>query len=242
LASHDLASNGVGLPYAAFNGQVQQALRPFPQYGFIATDCCLQNVGHSSYEALVASVERRFSQGLNLQASYTWAKTITNADSIINVTNGVQQEQDPFNSKSQKTISNQDIPHTFVVSYLYQFPFGKNKRFLNSGNHLVRALISGFEIGGVQRYQSGEPFTFGCASVIPGWDNCIDFTRIPGTSLSSNVRRHGKLDPFRELKNGNSLTGPDPNVDSIFNGLLIPTTVAGVSDNPGYAALRMPLP
>lgn len=238
LVSHDLIGNGIALPYTAFNGQVQQALRPFPQYGFIATDCCLQNVGHSSYEALVASVERRFSQGLNLQASYTWAKTLTNADSIINVTNGVQQEQDPFSSKSQKSLSNQDIPHTFVISYLYQLPFGKNQKFLSSNNLLVRTLFSGFEIGGVQRYQSGEPFTFGCASGIPGWDNCIDFTRIPGTSLSSNARKNGRLDPFRELRNGNSLPGPDPNVDSIFNGLLIPTTPKGVSDNPGYAALQ----
>jgi hypothetical protein len=244
LQSFDLAANGISLPYAGqnghgpFNGQVQRALRPFPQYGFIATDCCLQNVGHSSYEALIASVERRFSQGLNMQASYTWSKTITNADSIINVTNGVQQEQDPFDSKSQKSLSNQDIPHTFVVSYLYELPFGKNKKFLNFSNPLARALISGFEIGGVQRYQSGQPFSFGCASGIPGWDNCISFTRIPGTSLASNAFKNGKIDPFRELKNGNSLPGPDPNVDSIFNGLLIPNNTSGESNNPGYAALQ----
>ena len=48
LVNYNLAANGVGSPYAAFNGNVQQALRPFPQYGFIATDCCLQNTGHSS--------------------------------------------------------------------------------------------------------------------------------------------------------------------------------------------------
>ena len=238
LVSYNLGANSVGVPYSAFNGQVQQALRPFPQYAFIATDCCLQNVGHSSYDALITSVERRFSQGLNVQASYTWSKTITNADSIINVTNGVQQEQDPFNSKSQKSLSNQDIPHTFVLSYLYELPFGKNKRFLNFNNSIARAIVSGFEIGGVQRYQSGEPYTFGCASGIPGWDNCISFTRLPGTQLSSNARRSGKLDPFRELKNHNSLPGPDPNVDSIFNGLQMATNAQGQSDNAGYAALQ----
>jgi hypothetical protein len=245
LTSFDLAPNGVTPPYSTFDGkahpfggQVQQALRPFPQYGFIATDCCLQNVGHSSYDALIASVERRFSQGLNLQASYTWSKTITNADSIINVTNGVAQEQDPSNSKSQKSISNQDIPHTFVISYLYQLPFGKNKRFLNFNNRFASALISGFEVGGVQRYQSGEPFSFGCASGIPGWDNCISFTRVPGSQLASNARKNGKLDPFRELRSNNTLVGPDPNVDSIFNGLLIPTDAKGNSTNAGYAALQ----
>ncbi len=238
LVSYDLAANGKAQPYAAFNGQLQQALRPFPQYGFIATDCCLQNVGHSSYDAFIASLERHYSQGLTLQASYTWSKIITNADSIINVTNGVQQEQDPSDSKSQKFISNQDIPHTFVISYLYELPFGKNKPFLNSGNPVLQRLISGFQIGAVQRYQSGEPYSFNCATGIPGWDNCIDFTRIPGSQLSSNARRRGKLDPFRELKNKNSLPGPDPNVDSIFNGLQIPLGPNGQPDNPDYAALQ----
>lgn len=250
LVSHDLAANGVKAPYAAydplnggptrmFNGQVQQALRPFPQYGFIASDCCLQNVGHSTYHALIASIERRFSDGLNFQASYTWSKTITNADSIINVTNGVSQEQDPSNSKSQKSLSNQDIPHTFVVSYLYQLPFGKGKRFLGNGNPILRAAISGIEIGAVQRYQSGEPFSFGCASGIPGFDNCISFTRIPGTQLSSNARLRGKINPFRNLEAGGNVGGPDPNVDSIFNGELFPTNPRnGTQDNPNYQALQ----
>ncbi len=247
LNSYDLASNGVPLPYTAFdgkpntafNGNVQRALRPFPQYGFIATDCCLQNVGHSTYHALVTSVERRFSQGLNLQASYTWAKSITNADSIINVTNGVNQEQDPFNSKSQKSLSNQDIPHTFVISYLYQFPFGKGRRFLSGGNPIVRAAVSGFEVGAVQRYQSGEPFTFGGASGIPGWDNFIAFTRIPGSQLASNARKSGHIDPFRNLRAKGNVPGPDPNVDSIFNGELFPINPrTGTQDAAPYQALQ----
>ncbi len=259
LNSHDLAANGLTAPYTytntigattttrPFNGRVAQALRPYPQYDFIATDCCLQNLGHSTFHALVSSLERRFSNGLNLQASYTWAKTITNADSIINVNNGVGQLQNPSNSKSQKAISNQDIPHTFVISYLYQLPFGKGRQFLSGGNPLLRAAISGFEVGGVQRYQSGEPFSFGVnqpanncggASGIPGFDNCISYTRIPGSQLSSNARLRGKIDPFRELRSGNTLSGPDPNVDSIFNGLLIPTKNDGSSDNPQYAALQ----
>ena len=225
---------GSKLPYAGFNtnAQYQQSLRPFPQYGFIATDCCLQNVGHSSYHAMVASIERRFSQGLNLQASYTWSKNITNADSLINVTNGVNQEQDPSSGKSQKSISNQDIPHTFVTSFIYELPFGKNKMFLNHSG-LLNSLIGGFKVGGVLRYQSGQPVSFGCADGIPGFDNCINFTRIPGSNLKSNARRSGRIDPFRNLKAGGNVQGPDPNVDSIFNGLMMP---AGV--NSGYAALQ----
>ena len=233
-----LAANGVAPPYATFNGNLQQALRPFPQYGYIATDCCLQNVGHSSYDALVASLERRFTGGLNLQASYTWAKSITNADSLLPGTNGgVNQEQNPFDSKSQKALSIQDIPNTFVVSYIYELPFGQNKAFLNFSNPIARSLISGFEVGGVQRYQSGQPISFQGATGIPGWDNFIAYNRVPGSRLDSPAR-HGKIDPFRSLKLGGAVTGPDPNVDSEFNGLAIPTSVGGGSDNPGYAALQ----
>ncbi len=238
LLSYDLTANGLAAPYAAFNGQVQQRLRPFPQYGYIATDCCLQNVGHSSYDALIASVERRFTAGFSLQASYTWAKDITNADSLLpGITGGVNQEQNPFNSKSQKSLSIQDIPNTFVVSYLYELPFGKGKRFLNFGNPIARSLVSGFELGGVQRYQSGQPISFQGATGIPGWDNFISYNRIPGSSLASPAR-HGHIDPFRQLKLQGKATGPDPNVDSEFNGVAIPLTQNGTSENPGYAALQ----
>ncbi len=243
LVSYNLAGNGVATPYPTFNGNVQQALRPFPQYGFIATDCCLQNVGHSSYDALIGSLERRLRQGLTLNASYTWSKDITNADSSLPNTNaGATQVQNPFDSKSQKTLSVQDIPNTFVLSYLYELPFGQDKKFLNSGNPVVRALVSGFEVGAVQRYQSGEPISFGPigATGIPGWDNFIEYTRIAQNPLASNARR-GRIDPFRQLRLSNTNTpalGPDPNVDSEFNGLAIPTTAAGASDNPGYAALQ----
>ena len=224
---------GSTLPYSTFNTSANyfQAIRPFPQYDFIATDCCLQNVGHSSYEALIATLERRFSQGLNLQASYTWSKSITNADSALPGTNaGVNQEQDPSDPKSIKALSIQDIPHTFVVSYIYQLPFGKNQRFLNPSNAFLRSAISGFEIGAVQRYQSGQPTSFGCASGIPGYQNCIAFSRVAGSSLASPARR-GHINPFRKLEEGFPNVGSDPNVDSEYNGL----TNTG---NPAYSQFQ----
>ena len=228
LTQHDLPAAGVPLPYGGFNGQVQQALRPFPQYGFIATDCCLQNVGHSTYNALIVTMERRFRNGLNMQGSYTWSKDITNADSSLpGITAGVNQEQNPFDSKSQKALSIQDIPHTFVVSYIYELPFGKG-RMLLSGGRLLNTLVGGFSVGGVQRYQSGEPISFGCADGIPGFDNCISFSRVPGSSLSSGLKHP---DVFALRKAGFNRAGPDPRVDSIFNGLARP-------DASGYAALQ----
>ncbi len=197
-----LAGNTVGVsaPYAGFDPttQLQQALRPFPQYGFIASDCCLQNVGQSTYHALITSVERRFSQGLNLQASYTWAKNITDADSILPGLNaGISQFQNGADHRAEKSISTQDTPSTFVVSYLYQLPVGKDRRFLNN-NRLLDLAIGGWTIGGVQRYQSGEPISFGCAPTgIPGQDNCIRYSRVAGQSLKSAAYANGqRINPF----------------------------------------------
>ncbi len=187
---------GVPLPYAGFTGQVQQALRPFPQYGYIYTDV-LQNLGMSSYESLQASLERRFSAGLSLQASFTWAKTLTDADSLLpNTSNGGSaQIQNPYGLGQEKALSTQDVPYTFTAAYLYELPFGKGKRFLQ--NRFASAIVGGWQLGGVLRYQSGVPLSFGCASGIPGFDNCIRFNRTGGPLLSSSVL-NGTFNPFTD--------------------------------------------
>ena len=116
-------SAGVALPFPQFlqnwggNPALQSALRPFPQYDFIDQGCCLENVGMSSFNALIASVQRHFHQGLNLQASYTCGKTFTDADSSLpNSGVGVSQDMDVDNLHKEKAISAQDLRHIFVVS------------------------------------------------------------------------------------------------------------------------------
>ena len=205
---------GVSEPFVGFNelwhgGQVQQALRPFPQYDYIDTGCCLQNVGMSSYEALLVSLERRFHNGFNLLGSYTWAKQITNSDSLLpNNGVGVAQVQNVNNLHQEKAISAQDVPQTFVISYLYQLPFGQGQRWLNHG--LASYAVGGWQIGGVQRYMSGQPFSFCCATGIPGFENSIRFDRAPGTSLKSAAYRSGHVNPI-------GATAADPNTNSFFN-------------------------
>ncbi len=193
-------AQGIGAPYPTFNGQLYRAIRPFPQYDYIATDCCLQNVGHSSYHALVASMNRRFRNGLNFTASYTWQKNLTDADSALANTNpgGYQQDQNIYDHRLEKSVSYQNIPHTLVISYLYELPFGKNKTFLSRGGAL-NYLVGGWQIGGIQRYQSGQPVSFGCASGIPGYQNCIRFSRGPAPLANPEYNRN--------KHNANAFTG-----------------------------------
>ena len=214
---------GIQAPFPTFAGQVQHALRPFPQYDFIATDCCLQNVGHSSYNALIASLARQFRNGLNLQLSYTWSKNLTDADSILpGVNPGVAQDQNTFDHRQEKAVSVQNVPHTFVASYLYELPFGRGKAFLNRGG-IANFALGGWQIGGIQRYQSGSPFAFGfnggsgCATAIPGYQNCIRYTRNPGQPLANpaySANKH-KANLFSGISYFNPAAFIDPNAPGL---------------------------
>lgn len=210
---------GVATPFPGYFGlwgngvQIQQALRPFPQYDFIDSGCCLQATGHSSYDALLVSLTRQFHDGLSLQLSYTWQKNLNDTDSALPNTNpGQPQVQNPADLHQEKAISVQDLPNMFVASFLYEFPFGHSKPWLNRGP--LTYIVGGWKLGGILRYQDGEPVTFCCASGIPGWEQSIYYTLIPGTSIKSPIYQSGwkKIDPF------NTANGSDPGVNSFFNG------------------------
>jgi len=211
---------GIAPPFQEFEslygpGTIAQSLRPFPQYQSINTDCCLENLGQSTYNALLAKLERRFHNGLNLLASYTYSKTLTDADSALPAFvafSGGGSVQNSYNLKNEKSLSYQDIPHTFVVSYIYELPVGKGKKFMNRGGAADK-ILGGWQIGGVQRYQSGQPLAFGCATGIPSYDGCIRFNRVPGQPLLS--ANHSSFDVGQAFLNGG--TGCQANPDGTFS-------------------------
>jgi hypothetical protein len=235
-------------------GTVAQALRPFPQFQNINTDCCLENLGQSTYHALLAKVERRFHNGLNLLASYTYSKTLTDADSALPSFaqfSGGGYGQNPFNLKGEKSLSYQDIPHTLVVSYIYELPVGKGKKFLNKGG-IVDKVIGGWQIAGVQRYQSGQPLSFGCATGVPGYSTyisgCIRFDRVPGQPLlspgassfdraaASNTGNTGCME-----NNANGTFSAPVGVTTYFNcGAFIDPNASGLITQRGYAFGNFP--
>jgi Carboxypeptidase regulatory-like domain len=159
------ASIGIALPassnavFPGFNGSVAQALKPFPQYGFITN--VLESQGTSNYNALQAKLDRRFANGIQFGASYTFSKLLTNAaQDILGTNNGVGGIlQFAGNGNSVRSVSPDNPTHVFVVNYLIELPFGKGKRFLNHGG-LVDKLVGGLQFNGIQRYESGLPLIF----------------------------------------------------------------------------------
>ncbi len=89
-------------------------------------------MGQSSYDAFEVELQRRFHNGLNLLASYTWSKTITDADSIMpyfaNLAGG-GAIQNPFNLSQEKAVSNRTFPKTSCSAIFTNCPLARARSF-----------------------------------------------------------------------------------------------------------------
>ncbi len=134
----------VALPYATFSGTIAQMLRPFPQYGGVADP--YGNVGQTNYHALQTSLQQRLTNGLTYNVNYTFSKAIGNIFGV----------RSAYIGSWDKSISNTDMPHVFNAFFAYELPFGKGRKF-NVENKVVSALVSGWQISGINRFASGTP-------------------------------------------------------------------------------------
>ena len=112
----------------------------------------IQSSVKSEYNALVLQANRRFTQGLQFQTSYTLAKaTDTNQASVTFTQNN--SPLDVFNRSFDSGPSNFDVRHKFVVSAVYapNFYKGSAKSFYNY-------LINGWSIAPIYTFYSGQPY------------------------------------------------------------------------------------
>lgn len=214
---YSLNNPATNLPYTGFSGTVAQSLRPYPQYSFINTAAYGENEGQLSYNAMIAKLERRFQNGFNLLASYTWSKILTDTGNIIGGSLGgayTSNIQNPKDLKAEKAVSPEDTPQILVLSYIYELPFGKNKMFLSHGN-LLNYAVGGWRIAGIQRYQSGQPIGFSCATGVPGFSNCIRWNLTEGEQIHSKARQGHSFNPAVPGNNlwYNPAAFTDPNAD-----------------------------
>jgi len=162
-----IAAAGIAAPWPGFvatfgaGATASQALRPWPQYGDV--DNPLNPIASASYNGLQASMQKHFSQGLTALLSYTFSKTIGDADSNSGPNSGAENAiysgsfyQDYYNPKGERAVTSSDIPHVVSLSYTYELPIGPQKRFLNHGG-VAGKVVGGWSVSGIHQYQSGRP-------------------------------------------------------------------------------------
>jgi hypothetical protein len=124
-------------------------------------------IANSIYNALQITIEKHYSNGLQLAASYTWSKSIddssmydTNVSWLAGTTSGLWEPQDPNKPWLDRSLSTFDVPQMFKVNYTYDLPVGRGRPFLNSMPRILDILVGGWKTAGVWTMQKGFPLNF----------------------------------------------------------------------------------
>ncbi len=138
------------LPSTSLSGStvaVTQLLLPFPQFTGVTQ---YNNDGYSWYHALQTRYQKRFSRGYTVLANYTWSKYMQ-AISYANA----------GDLSPTASISDQDRPHRFVATVIYELPFGSGQRWGSAWPTVPRLLLGGWQLQGIYQWQMGAPLSFG---------------------------------------------------------------------------------
>ncbi|MCE5308161.1 MAG: TonB-dependent receptor [Acidobacteriales bacterium] len=146
----------------------RQLLSAYPQYSLVSMRPGPPRA-NSIYHAMIAKFTKHLSSGLQMTTSYTFSKSISDSDSADDpnvdwLTGNIGENgggrariQDSSNLRLERSVSQFDIPHRFLVDFSYKLPVGRGQAF---GSHWGRALdiiAGGWQINGVLQANSGTP-------------------------------------------------------------------------------------
>jgi len=120
----------------------------------------IAGIANSSYNALEASLRKRFNHGLSFLASYTWSHAIDDVSSF-NITGSASQPvagendlaQNPFDLAAERGRSMFDSHHRLVLSYQWSLPF------LQHSSSWYGRVLGNWQLNGILTAMSGGPFT-----------------------------------------------------------------------------------
>jgi hypothetical protein len=177
---YGIVNNGVLANPTVSRGQL---LRPYPQFTDIIP---LYSSGSSStYHSMQVSLTKRMSHGLLLEGSYTWAK---------NLDEGLSH-QDSYDVHDSYSLADIDIAQRFVMSYLYELPFGRGRRFGSNVSGPANWLLGGWQFNGITTLQTGTPLSMS-ASNTAGLFNPVTRPNNNGTSGKRSGPVHERLDAY----------------------------------------------
>ncbi len=176
---------GKGCPYATF---AEGSCVPFVDFGggsYQAT------YGVSSYHGLQTKVEQQYANGLTFLFAYTWSKAMSDAGDLLNggSQGGLRAYSVPgLGPKFDYAPADFDLRQVLHFSGGYELPFGKGKRYLNTGG-VTNAVLGGWSTNWIVTMQGGQPLNFGCNTGTTSGTNCNDI-RVAGQSPKLGIKTH----------------------------------------------------
>jgi hypothetical protein len=133
-----------------------------PAYGALSA---WSTIGNSNYNALTLSVRQRY-KGMLLDFNYTWSHSLDDASGLQNETSfsgfGNQNGNgafivNPLRQRDSYGNSDFDVRHIINADAVWSLPMGKGQSFLSSAHGLTQALVGGWQLSGIFRWNTGLP-------------------------------------------------------------------------------------
>lgn len=164
-----------------------------PQYGALAA---YSTIASSIYHAGTLSIRERYKEKLTLDFNYTLSKSIDNASGLQ--TEGVYGAGlilNPFDLRSSRAVSDFDVRHIININAVYQLPIGKNQMFLNNMSKTAEAILGGWQLTSIFRYNSGLPLgaPFDAGQWATNWEVQSNGTRLHPIQTSPTPNGSGGL-------------------------------------------------
>jgi hypothetical protein len=152
-------------PYDPANPLSVGARKPFPNFVvYIDSDWS----GRSNYNAFNAKLEHRERNAL-LTFAYTWAKSTDSKSAAAGIGasgfNGWQGFLNNHDPERDYGLSDFDVDHRMVASFVYSLPFGSGERFAKDATGVKEALVGGWQVNGIYTLQRGFPMTITAADL-----------------------------------------------------------------------------
>ena len=133
-------SLGFARPYTNWPSDITEALNEF----------------YSNFNSLQVKYEQRFTGGLTLLNSFAWEHSLDNASASLE--GNTPSPQDANNTRADYAQSDYNLPIANITSLVYELPFGRGRRFLNSANAFTDGVLGGWQVSAINTMQAGTPF------------------------------------------------------------------------------------
>lgn len=136
-----------------------------PQY---AAFSAFSTVGKSDYHGGNLSVRQRLGSSFLFDFNYTFSKSMDDASGLqTSLSYGTAFVLNSLRQRDSYTVSDFDTRHVINANALWELPFGKGRRYFGDMNWAADALLGGWQLGGIFRWNSGTPF--GNLTDLSGW-------------------------------------------------------------------------
>lgn len=243
------ASAKVPYPFAGFSGYAGMAVLPYPQVAHCGWKWCPWSpliyvsspVGESAYRSFQVNLTRRMAKGIAANVSYNYSRamgdTETSFDESWVYDGGVQ---DMYNlAQEAKTVVSYDQAHIFKGLASFELPFGRGRKWMSNSSTALDALLGGWSLTTIFRYNTGNPMGVNPDVWVPGWtdpDNGAVYANVSSSAnLSSRYFDPAKFNPGKSNDPANRYFDPSafsqPAYGKLGNGKRIYEDLRGF----GYA-------